>query len=103
MLGKLSEETMSAVFNSKPVSVYLCNNFLFGAASGATVLMAQYWGKKDKRSISYVLGITLAVSIFVAMIFSILSLIFSDFVMGVFTNEDNLIKYGSQYLKDSWI
>ena len=51
MLGRYSEVALSASSLAGQVQFILILLF-FGIASGATVLTAQYWGKKDIKSIT---------------------------------------------------
>ena len=46
MIGKLGESSLAAVGLSNQIS-FLLNLLLFGITSGAGVMTAQYWGKKD--------------------------------------------------------
>ena len=46
MLGKVGEHALSGASLAGQVQ-YIMTLFLFGLTSGATVLTAQYWGKKD--------------------------------------------------------
>ena len=50
MLGRYSEVTLSASSLASQVQFILIL-LLFGIGSGATVLTAQYWGKRDIKSI----------------------------------------------------
>ena len=43
--------------------------FLFGLTSGATVLTAQYWGKKDIDTIEKVLGLGMRAAVAVGLLF----------------------------------
>ena len=57
--------------------------FLFGLTSGAAVLTAQYWGKKDMRTIEKVMGIAFRFSIIVSVIFLLAVQIFPAQVMSI--------------------
>ena len=50
MLGKVGEQVLSGCSLGGQV-FFIFNLFLFGTASGASVLTAQYWGKRDTDSI----------------------------------------------------
>ena len=58
MLGRVGEKVLSGASLGGQVP-FILNLFLFGIASGAAVLTAQYWGKKDTVSIEKILGINL--------------------------------------------
>lgn len=98
MLGKLNQEAMSGVSIANQF-LYIYVIILFGISSGATVLNAQYWGKKDLRAISKVLGISIAVSILFGLIFAVAAIIFPENVMLLYTKDEELIRYGVEYLR----
>ena len=56
MLGKVGEHALSGASLAGQVQ-YIMTLFLFGLTSGATVLTAQYWGKKDICTIEKILGL----------------------------------------------
>lgn len=98
MLGKLNESAMSAVSIANQFQ-YIYVIMIFGISSGATVLNAQYWGKNDKRAISYVLGISILVGILVGLLFSFLAIFHPEFIMQLYTKDNSLIEYGAKYLR----
>lgn len=73
--------------------------FFFGLTSGAAVLTAQYWGKKDLRTIEKVLGIALRFSLIVGILFTAVVQLFPYQVMRLFTPEQPVIEEGVQYLR----
>lgn len=98
MLGKVGEKVLSGASLGGQVS-FILNLFLFGIGSGAAVLTAQYWGKKDTVSIEKILGIALTVAMTVGVIFMAVTLAIPGQVMSLFTNDKEVISYGVQYLK----
>ena len=58
MLGKVGETVLSASSLAGQV-LFILTLVLFGLTSGAAVLTAQYWGKKDIGAIEKVLGLSL--------------------------------------------
>lgn len=98
MLGKLSQSTMSAVSVANQVQ-YIMTLILFGIGSGATVLNAQYWGRRNLRAIEMVLGISMRAALAVTAFFAVAGIAAPRFAMGIFTTDPALIEYGSQYLE----
>ena len=68
MLGRVGETVLSGSSLAGQVQ-FVLTLFLFGLTSGAAVLTAQYWGKKDMRTIEKVMGIAFRFSIIVSVIF----------------------------------
>lgn len=98
MLGKVGEDVLSGSSLAGQIQ-FILNLIFFGITSGATVLTAQYWGKKDKRTIEKVLGIALRLSIITGILFTIMTLCFPTQLMGIFTSEQAVINEGVKYLK----
>ena len=59
MLGKVGEKVLSGASLAGQIQ-YIMTLIFYGVTSGATVLTAQYWGKKDTRTIEKVLGMGLS-------------------------------------------
>ena len=98
MLGKVSETVLSASSLAGQVQ-FVMTLFFFGITSGAAVLTAQYWGKKETRTIEKVMGIALRISLVVAILFTATVLIFTEPVMRIFTKEADVIAEGVKYLR----
>ncbi|MGI5958565.1 MAG: MATE family efflux transporter [Massiliimalia sp.] len=98
MLGKVGETVLSASSLAGQLN-FIMTMFFFGITSGAAVLTAQYWGKRDTKTIERILGITLRLSILVACIFTVVALCFPRTVMMIFSSEEPVIEEGIKYLR----
>lgn len=98
MLGKVGETVLSASSLAGQIQ-FIMFLILFGLTSGAGVLTAQYWGKKDIRTIEKVLGIAMRIAFFVAVFFTVMVLLFPYRIMGIFSSEVDVIAEGADYLK----
>lgn len=58
MLGAVGEKVLSGCSLGGQV-FWILSLFLFGAASGGSVLVAQYWGKRDTKAIEKIMGIAI--------------------------------------------
>lgn len=99
MLGILNQNSMSAVSLASQVT-FVFNLFMTAFIIGENMFVAQYYGKKDYDNISSVFSLVLRISCFVAIVFTIGSIFFSDSIMRFLTNEPELIAMGSKYLKN---
>ncbi|UZP05044.1 MATE family efflux transporter [Clostridium botulinum] len=97
MIGQLGETTIAAVGLANKV-FFVFTLLLFGIVSGSSILTAQYWGKKDIKNIRKVLGVSLIIGLFGAIIFVIPSLICPNIVMRIFTPNESTIGIGVAYL-----
>lgn len=98
MLGKVGETALSASSLAGQVQ-FIMTLIFFGITSGAAVLTAQYWGKGDTRTIEKVMGIALRISLGVAILFTVLVLLFAEQIMSIFTPDTAVIAEGVKYLK----
>ena len=98
MLGKVGETVLSGCSLGGQV-LFVLNLFLFGTSSGASVLMAQYWGKQDKTAIEKILGIALKPVMLICLIFMVVTLVFPEPIMHLFSSEEAVITEGAKYLK----
>lgn len=98
MISKVGEISLAAVSLANQIQFVLILIY-FGLASGATVLTAQYWGKKDIKTIEKIIGLAIKISFCVSFVFFIFTFFFSNFAMRIFTNDINIIKEGIKYLR----
>jgi putative MATE family efflux protein len=98
MLGKVSETALSACSLAGQVQ-FIMTLIFFGLTSGAAVLTAQYWGKKDIRTIEKILGITMRIALSVSVLFTAAVMIFPVPIMKLFSGEEEVIQQGVSYLR----
>lgn len=98
MLGRVSETALSAASLANQIQ-FILSLILFGLASGASILTAQYWGKKDLRTIEKVLAIAMRIALVIAIIFTVVVEMFPVPLMKFFSNDLAVIELGAQYLR----
>ncbi|MCI6120915.1 MAG: MATE family efflux transporter [Lachnospiraceae bacterium] len=98
MLGKVGETALSGSSLAGQIQFIMMLLF-FGITSGATVLTAQYWGKKDTRTIEKILGMGLSVSLVVAVVFTIAALLIPETLMRIYSSDVEVITEGARYLR----
>ncbi|MBR4998880.1 MAG: polysaccharide biosynthesis C-terminal domain-containing protein, partial [Clostridia bacterium] len=98
MLGFLHQNSMSAVSLATQIQ-FIQNMIIFAVVSVESILGAQYWGKKDKDSVSKIFCISLKISVITSFVFFVGCEFFPRQLMMIFTNEETLILLGCDYLK----
>lgn len=98
MLGRVGEKVLSGASLGSQVQ-FVMSLILFGITSGASVLVAQYWGKGDVKTIEKVLGIALKFSLTIGAVFTTVTLLFPEALMGILTNDAVVIEEGAKYLQ----
>ena len=70
----------------------------FGFASGAAVLISQYWGKKDMLRIRQIFALTLRIVLVASSLFALVGHFFPRQVIGLYTKDAAVIASGAEYL-----
>jgi putative MATE family efflux protein len=98
MVGQLGETAVAALGLANQI-FFLLILFLFGVTSGMSIFTAQYWGREDVENIRRVLGICLVMAISVAAMFSLAATLVPQKLMSFYTEDQAVIKLGSDYLR----
>lgn len=98
MLGKLSQDAMSAVSLATQVT-FVFNLFMFAFMAGENMFVAQYYGKGDYTGISQVFSLVTKICGCIAVVFLAGTLFFPEQLMRILTNGETLIVLGSEYLR----
>ncbi len=98
MIGRLGGTEIAAVGLGNQI-FFILNMILFGIASGGGVFISQFWGKNDLKGIRKSLGIILCLSVIVASVFTLLSLLIPNQLIALFSPDPEVIKVGGDYLR----
>lgn len=98
MLNYVGQSAISAVSLAAQYSSILFMVY-YGLGTGATMLCAQYYGKKDLQAIRVIEGIALRFSLGLSMLFAVVVLLCPQLMMLIFTNDTELIALGATYLR----
>ena len=98
MLNYVGQSAISAVSLASQYTNILFMVY-YGLGTGATMLCAQYYGKKDFQAIRVIEGIALRFSLSLSALFAILVLTCPQLLMKLFTNDAELIALGATYLR----
>ena len=98
IIGSLGEVSLAAItLVGIPLRVVML--FSFGAQSGTSILVSQYWGKKDSRSIDRVMGVAMWAGIIVTVLFSAIVMAFPISFLSLFGNDPEVIAVAADYAK----
>lgn len=106
MLGTLGETQLSAssLANSF-ISIY--HIFCMGIGMGASVLISRYWGMREEApetsdiSLKKTIAIMLKITVTLATLFALTTLIMPRTIMSMYTTESDIIESGITYLNYS--
>ena len=98
MLVYVSQDAMAASSLANQLQTILFM-LLFGLSAGASVLGAQYWGRKDVDTIERVLGMGTRVALLVSLAFFLAAQLIPGAIMRMFTDEAPVVAEGVRYLR----
>ncbi|MCR4586977.1 MAG: MATE family efflux transporter [Lachnospiraceae bacterium] len=98
MLGRIEQDSMAAV--SLATQVQFIQNMIISAYTGAAAILgAQYFGKKDLRTINDIFCMSLRLVVGVSVLFFVLCVFFPEYLMMIFASDPALISIGADYLR----
>ena len=98
MVSQLGNTEMAAV-TAANVPVFLLISIVFGVQSGLGILVSQYWGKQDMKSISRSIGVAAAAGLVVSSILAAIFYCWPVQIMDLLSNNHELSILGAPYLK----
>ena len=98
MLNSVGQSSISAVSLAANYANVLFMVY-YGLGTGATLLSAQYWGKKDLQAIRVIEGIAMRFSLLITLVFSGFAALAPELMMRLFTPDAELIRIGASYLR----
>lgn len=103
MVGTLGENALSASSLAGQY-YYLYYILCMGISGGACVLSAQYWGAGNERMVKQVWRLCMYISSGSALLFGLITAFFPMQIMSIYTNNQEMIALGGQYLRvTAWV
>ncbi len=98
MLGRVDQNSMAAVSLATQVQ-FVQFMFVWAVATAASILGAQYWGKKDLARLDEIFGITIRQTMLISTVFLVACVFFPRMLMKLFAGDEELIRIGCDYLR----
>lgn len=95
----VGKEALASVGGSTSQIINLVVGFFVGLSSGATVVIAQFYGARDQKNINQALHTAIAFSIAGSIVITILGLLFSPFFLQLMQTPQNLMADSTLYLR----
>lgn len=102
MIGMVGETELSAVSLANTF-IHIYQILCMGIGIGASVLVARYYGMGDKASMQKSVSIMTRLCIGIAALFAIVTFLFPEQIMQIYTSDDIIIAKGTEYLRWSVI
>jgi len=97
MVGSLGDTTLSAVALANQTTS-LFSFVVMGIGGGASVLVSQYWGKRDIARIKSVFSIVFLLTTTLAVAVTLFVALFPGRAMGIFSDQADIIAAGIPYI-----
>lgn len=98
MVGALGEAPLAAVLVAN-IPVFVIQLVIFGLQSGSFVLISQFWGKGDTKSINRVIGLGCYVAGAISLAFASVMFFLPEQLMGLLTDNQELVPLAAQYAR----
>lgn len=98
MVGVLGEGPLAGVTLAN-IPIFVVQLMMFGLQSGSSVLISQYWGKGDHRSINRVMGLAMGMASILMLAFSLLVTLIPHGFMGLFSNDPTIVETAVRYAR----
>lgn len=100
MIGKIGASAISALGIANEI-FFIFSCAVYGILSGANVLAAQYYGKKDYKNLRKIMCITIGLGLILSFPFIIIVLINPEILIKFYTNDTSVINYAKSYFSIS--
>lgn len=98
MLGRLTQDAIAAVSLANQIS-FVMSLFYGATVVAASVLISQYWGKKDYLNVRRFLVMSIRYALGIGAVFTLGAFFFAEQLIGILTPEQELIRIGAGYLR----
>lgn len=98
MLGMVGESELAAVTMANS-PLFILMFIVFGFQSGSSILISQYWGKGDQKSINRVMGIGFYTCAIITFIAACVVVSFPQAVVRLWTDNPKLIVLAADYMR----
>lgn len=97
MLGSYNQTSLSAATTVNQI-FFMVQQFALSFANALVVLASQYWGQQRKEPIRRLTGIAMKLGVAVGIVLVAVCVLFPKQLLGLFTNDAEIVAEGCQYL-----
>ncbi len=102
VLARVDQYSVAAISLASEIS-FVMNLFLSSVVGGIAIMAAQYHGKGDRKTVQNLMGMALRYNLLISLVFFIGARFAPELLMGIYTNDAQLIGIGAGYLRiASW-
>ena len=98
MVGTLGDASVAAVTHANQIYM-IHETIVFGMCSGGSILISQHWGRKDSGSIRNIMKLIMMIVLTMSLVYSLVCIAFPGQILGLFTNDPDVIREGLRYFR----
>ncbi|WP_018659943.1 MATE family efflux transporter [Allofustis seminis] len=98
MISSLGDATIAGVGLANQVFFFFIM-VCFGISTGSSVMISQYWGRRDARNARRVNGLATLISFVLGLIFTLAAILFPEQILQLMTSDAGVVAEGARYLK----
>ena len=98
MIGSQGELSVAAVGICSQISSLFFSCY-FGFAAGGLLFFSQYWGAGNNKGINKTFGLSMVCMLVVALLFGTVAVTNPGFILGIYTDKENIIQVGIPYIR----
>jgi len=98
MVGTLGEEPLAGVTLAN-IPIFVVQLMMFGIQSGSSVLISQYWGRRDEGAVNRVLGIGMYAAGTIGLLFALVMSLRPVWFMGLFGSDGAVVAVAARYAR----
>lgn len=98
ILGRLTQDAVSAVSIANQIA-FIMNLFIGAAVGGGGVLLAQYWGKGDRKTVGNIFCMLVRWAAGISLVFFAAAMLAPTHLIRIYTQDAALIEIGADYLR----
>lgn len=98
MISSLGDATIAGVGLANQVFFFFIM-ICFGISTGSSVMISQYWGRRDARNARRVNGLSTLISFVLGVVFTLIAIFLPTQILTMMTSDPEVIAEGALYLK----
>ena len=98
MIGTLGDSAISGVYVGSQLQTLL-QMFIGGIDGAILILAAQYWGKRDTKSIRRIAAIGVRFALLIGLVITVTAFLLPSQIVSLFTSDASVIESGTVYVR----
>ena len=98
MIGSEGELAVAAVGICSQIYSLFMSSY-FGFMAGAMVFFAQFWGSGNHKGINRTVGISMILTLAIALVFAAFAVVNPAFLLRIYTDKESIVQMGIPYMK----